>query len=184
MTASHFRLRFFFPLVAGCLSCATQAPTTLDPAAVAQALASDPKFISAVANALGRTAVQQPVATSKDLQDRYKPEEILAAFRSALKATGTESPDLEVDETEFPPLLFGVISGRRDGHYLREVVPAMNDPRYHHNGAMSHDVGRDRMAFSLNVVPSSEYPEAAAATIGAHLHDRLKSLVERASTKL
>ncbi len=60
----------------------------------------------------------------------------------------------------------------------------MSDHKYQHNGAMSRDDGLKRMAFSLNIVPTSAYPEASAAAISTRVHDRLKALLARASSRL
>jgi hypothetical protein len=91
-----------------------------------------------------------------------------AALADAFKKLGIEAKWIEVDASEFPPVLYGVVDGSHDGKFLREVAKAMPAPPYAHCGAVTYG-GTGWVAFALDAVPESVTGAQETPRIMAHV---------------
>jgi hypothetical protein len=97
----------------------------------------------------------------------------MAACNAWAMSLGMELKQLAVDDTEFPFLAYGVISGKHDFQAIQTALGAM--PGYAYGGSV---VGsRNGMTyFSLNMMPANQYPRAQREAIQRRLMIRLQML--------
>jgi hypothetical protein len=135
------------------------------------ALAWSPKAISA--NAAIMAYLGEPVAPPVKLDPKYTAGGLIAACKAVCAKLGFEPHKLAVDDTEFPFLVYGVISGSQDFKGMPGALRAL--PGYGYGGSV---VGRknDMTYFSLNMMPSDQYPNAQREAIQRRLMIRLQML--------
>lgn len=161
-------------------SCAPSHPCPCE--AQSRSLAQDPAFIEAVAAAVAEAEARRLEETQareapveRGGAGPFDPEEIRTAFSAALDGRGLAATILEVDVSEAPPLIFGVIDGTRDYRQLHDLAREMGPP-YQHAGAVTFGDGKSRMAFALGVVPMPAVSPQAQLRVRA----RLEALAGRA----
>jgi hypothetical protein len=125
------------------------------------------------ANAAIMAYLGEPVAPPADLDPKYSSDGLIAACKAVYAKLGIELSKLAVDDTEFPFLVYGVISGSHDFQVLQGALRAM--PGYAYSGSV---VGRKNgmTYFSLNMMPPDQYPRAQRAAIQRRLMIRLQML--------
>jgi hypothetical protein len=143
--------------------CATEGPgSTAGTPAKAQA-----------ANAAILAYLGEPVPPPTELDPKYTTEGLTAACRTWAASLGVELQRLAVDDTEFPFLAHGVITGKHDFQAIQAALGTM--PGYAYSGSV---VGsRNGMTyFSINMVPHNQYPRAQREAIQRRLMIRLQML--------
>jgi hypothetical protein len=115
----------------------------------------------------------EPVPPPADLARNYRADGLVAAFKSVCATLGFELQKLAVDDTEFPFLVYGVIRGSHDFQAMPGALRAL--PGYGYGGSV---VGRRNGAtfFSLNLMPSDQYPREQREAIQRRLMIRLQML--------
>jgi hypothetical protein len=113
----------------------------------------------------------------------YAAATIEERFRAALAQRGFSAPMLKVDDSVFPPIIYGIVDGSRQGVALHDLAGRMG-PAYVHNGAASSGDGVSKMAFALNVVPDSAYPPRSGTKVGGDFIARLTALRDAAAPHL
>jgi hypothetical protein len=85
---------------------------------------------------------------------RYTADALRQAFAALCKSVGYRALTVEVDQSESPFLVYGVLEGRCDYRKLRDKLSTMDD--YTYVGSVTN-VHRDgaATAFALNMIPES-----------------------------
>jgi len=125
------------------------------------------------ANAAIMKYLGEPVPPPSDLDPKYTAEGLIAAWKTTCTKLGFELDRLAVDDTEFPFLLFGTISGNHDFQALPATLRAM--PGYAYGGSV---VGRNNGTtyFSVNLMPYDQFSPAQREAIQRRLMIRLQML--------
>ncbi len=119
----------------------------------------------------------EPVAAPENLDPKYGPKELAAAFREACKREGLKVKTLSVDDSEFPFLLYGLIEGKHEFREIESGLRAMKDYVY----AGSVTGADDRIThFAMNIIPQDRYPYNRAVTCNRRLMVRLQMLADLA----
>jgi hypothetical protein len=115
----------------------------------------------------------EPVPPPAELDPKYTSDGLIAAYKAVCAKLGLEPYKLAVDDTEFPFLIYGVINGRHDLQALPSALRGL--PGYAYSGSV---VGRKNgmTHFSLNMMPSDQYPHAQREAIQRRLMIRLQML--------
>ena len=82
----------------------------------------------------------------------YSEKELKSAFKKACKKINVKIVSVEVDTTEFPPLLYGQTEPRKSNQSMQAIVEKMGS-KYSYSGAVSGP-----QFFCLNAVPFQETP--------------------------
>ncbi|MCX6954240.1 MAG: hypothetical protein NTV51_18980 [Verrucomicrobia bacterium] len=128
---------------------------------------------AASANAAIMAYLGEPVPPPADLDPKYTAEGLAATFQAACAKLGFELQTLAVDDTEFPFLVYGVVSGTRDLQPVQNAIRAL--PGYGYGGSVG--LRRNgRTYFSLNLMPHDQYPRAQREAIQRRLMIRLQML--------
>jgi hypothetical protein len=125
------------------------------------------------ANAAIMAYLGEPVPPPARLDPKYTVEGLTAAFTTLCKKIGSDVIKLGVDDTEFPFLVYGVITGERPFQDIQNALRAM--PGYAYSGSV---VGSSNGTtyFSLNMVPRDQYPPEQAEAIRRRNMIRLQML--------
>jgi hypothetical protein len=131
------------------------------------ALASDANL--AILEYLGN-----PVPAPPSLNAKYNQANLRTAFATLSQKSGLAVKLLEVDDSEFPFLAYGVLAGNCDFRVLEKGLRDMNG--YAYGGSV---VGREEEStyFSLNMIPHGEYPSQLC---DRRLMVRLQMLADKA----
>ena len=115
----------------------------------------------------------EPVPPPAELDPKYTADGLIAAGKGVCAKLGFELQKLAVDDTEFPFLVYGVISGSHDFQALPSALRTL--PGYAYGGSV---VGRKNGAtyFSLNMMSHEQYPRAQREMIQRRLMIRLQML--------
>jgi hypothetical protein len=128
---------------------------------------------SGQANAAIMAYLGDPVPAPANLDSKYWPTNLAAAFIAMGNKSGWHIQKLVVDESEFPFLVYGLIDGR---HALVEKdIREMEG--YDYSGSVRDSTDK-RTYFSLNMIPHSQYPAGQAAACNRRLMVRLQMLAE------
>lgn len=129
----------------------------------------------------GNTAIVaylgDPVPLPPNLDVRYGPEGLMAAFNKLSKTAGYEIKKLAVDSSEFPCLVYGIIAGNQDFRDMQLVLGAMNG--YAYGGSVVGRTGQGSTYFALNMTPRDQYPRAQATAAQRRLMVRLEMLAQK-----
>ena len=125
------------------------------------------------ANAAIMAYLREPVPPPAELDPKYTADGLIAACKAVCAKLGFELQKLAVDDTEFPFLVYGVISGSHDFQALPSALRTL--PGYAYGGSV---VGRKNGAtyFSLNMMSHEQYPRAQREMIQRRLMIRLQML--------
>jgi hypothetical protein len=125
------------------------------------------------ANAAIMAYLGEPVPRPAELDPKYTAEGLIVACKAMCAKLGFELHMLAVDDTEFPFLVYGVISGSHDFQAVPATLRVM--PGYAYGGSV---VGRKRgmTYFSLNLMSHDQYPSAQREAIQRRLMIRLQML--------
>jgi hypothetical protein len=117
-----------------------------------------------------------PVAAPANLEPKYSPGNLEAAFKGMSQKAGWNIQKLAIDNTEFPFLIYGVLNGR---HQLdSKAIRAMEG--YDYGGSVLGSTGEGSTYFSLNIIPQDQYPTGQVAAINRRLMVRLQMLADSA----
>ena len=117
-----------------------------------------------------------PVRPPATLNESYFPTNLLAAFIALSKKRGLQIKKLEVDDSEFPFLVYGVVAGKTDFGWL---VPDLREMKgYAYGGSVVGSADEGGTYFSLNVIPHDQYPPGQFAACNRRLMVRLQMLAD------
>jgi len=97
-----------------------------------------------------------PVSAPADLDAKYNPTNLRAAFTVLSRKADLHVKTLEVDESEFPFLAYGVLTGKCDFQVLEKGLREMNG--YGYGGSVVGHTDQGATYFALNMVPHDQYP--------------------------
>ena len=130
---------------------------------------------SGQANAAIMAYLGEPVPAPANLDSKYWPTNLAAAFITMGNKSGWQIQKLAVDDSEFPFLVYGLIEGM---HTLEERdIRAME--AYDYGGSVRGSTEKLTW-FALNMIPHSQYPAGQAAACNRRLMVRLQMLAETA----
>jgi len=114
-----------------------------------------------------------PVPAPAKLDDRYSPSNLKLAFNDLSRKLGITALRLEVDESEFPFVVYGLIAGRCDYHALADGARQLDGYTY----AGSVTSGDERGTyFAVDMIPPRELPRARIEDCNRRLMIRLQML--------
>lgn len=115
-----------------------------------------------------------PVPAPAGLDSKYTASGLNAAFMSLMKKEGWDVVKLAVDDSEFPFLIYGVISGKHElpAKDMREIQG------YDYCGSVRGSTGRGSTYFALNMTPRDQYPAGVAAACHRRLMVRMQMLAD------
>lgn len=109
-------------------------------------------------------------AVSAQGDARYTPEALKEAFATVCRATGYQPLRVEVDQSESPFIVYGVLAGRCDYGGIRDALASV--PGYAYAGCFTSVAGDgSRTLFALNLTPYG-----VSAVDRPRLHERLRQL--------
>ncbi len=127
------------------------------------------------ANAAILAYLGEPVAAPANLDPKYTADALAATFSVLCKERGVTLQQLSVDTTEFPFLVHGKLEGGRD--FMRAIDAELRAvPGYAYSGSVVGATREGSTYFSLNMMPTNQYPRADAKAIGRRLMIRLQML--------
>jgi hypothetical protein len=167
------------PLSLALLSCAaTAASAWFSPRVCAAEVQSGASVAwtpakAASANAAILAYLGEPVPPPAQLDSKYSAAGLTAACNAVCAKLGFELQKLAVDDTEFPFIVYGVISGTQSFQAMPDALRAL--PGYAYGGSV---VGRKNgmTFFSLNLMGPDQYPRAQRDAIQRRLPIRLQML--------
>src|ERR1044071_2024920 len=90
------------------------------------------------------------------VEARYSAQGLKQAFAALCKNLRYRAIRVEVDQSESPNLLYGMLEGRCDYRAIRDALNSM--PGYAYSGCVTLVKGDGAATvFSLNMIPASEY---------------------------
>jgi hypothetical protein len=115
-----------------------------------------------------------PVAAPANLDAKYTPTNLMAAFTAVSRKAGWRIQSLAVDDSEFPFLVYGVLTGKHElvDKDIREVKG------YDYGGSVRGSTADGSTYFSLNMIPRDLYPSGQVAACNRRLMVRLQMLAE------
>lgn len=120
-----------------------------------------------------------PVPAPANLSPKHTGDGIAAAFRELCDRAGVKIERLEVDNAEFPFIVFGRLQGGRE--FMARIDSHLKTmPGYAYAGSVVGMVSTGETYFSLTMTPASEYPRESAAMIRRRLMVRLSMLADEA----
>jgi hypothetical protein len=102
----------------------------------------------------------------------YTREGLTSAMRAAARTAGISLTKLEIDDSEFPPLVGVICANRDDMEKLKQEIRKM--PDYNYTGG----VGGDNSS-AMNLVHSRAFPDGAAERIHRRMSLRAQILFGR-----
>lgn len=117
-----------------------------------------------------------PVAAPADLNSKYWPTNLAAAFSAMGSKLGWRIEKLAVDDSEFPYLVYGIIDGKHE--LLEKDIREMEG--YDYSGSVRGSTEKGTTYFSLNMIPHSQYPAGQTVACHRRLMVRLQMLAEAA----
>jgi hypothetical protein len=119
----------------------------------------------------GITIIDQtkPPASEGKIDAKYTAEGLKDAFRELCKKLGYRIVRLEVDQSQFPFVLHGVLAGRCDYREIRDTVKQI--PGYVYVGSVTSSTRDGSTCFALNMTP----PESSRGE-SRGMMDRMKEL--------
>ncbi len=122
----------------------------------------------------------EPVPAPAGLDPRYSPAGLKAAFADLGKRLGLTVKRLEVDDSEFPFVIYGLLAGQCDYHALADGVRQMSG--YSYGGSVSGDTGEGGTYFSLSIIPDKLFPAGRIMDCSKRLMIRLQMLADTMRT--
>ena len=127
-------------------------------------------LISALAGPVTAAEPPKSNAPAEKMDARYSAAGLRQAFKVLCQMLGYRALVVEVDESEFPYLVYGVLEGRADYRAIRDALPSLPDYAY----AGSVTAVRDQRdgtttAFALNLTPPNRGGEANPSRIMARM---------------
>jgi hypothetical protein len=129
------------------------------------------------ANAAILAYLGNPVAAPSNLDARYGPDALVGAFRAYCASAGLTVQTIAIDESEFPFLVYGVVTGRQGLPDLKTALSKGTD--YSYGGSVVGSNASRGTFFAVNLIPSSRYPAGMGEAINRRLMIRLQMLANR-----
>jgi hypothetical protein len=120
-----------------------------------------------------------PVPPPANLDPRYAPANLKAAFNSLGAKLGLTVRRLEVDESEFPFVLYGLVAGPCDYHALASGFRQMEG--YGYGGSVTRSGSDGETKFSIDIIPEGQLPGDRAEDCSRRLMIRLQMLADLAA---
>jgi hypothetical protein len=121
-----------------------------------------------------------PVPPPSGLDTIYSPENLMAAFTTLMRKQGVTIQKLAVDSSEFPFLVYGVLAGNYDYHRFDDLNLVKG---YVYGGSVTKYYDKGDTCFSLNMIPSDQYPHGQDAACSRRLMIRLEMLRDSSGVK-
>ena len=131
-------------------------------------------FPAARSNRLIMDYLGDPVRPPSPLSEAYSPANLLAAFTAVARKRGVEIKKLEVDDSEFPYLLSGILAGKPDFGPLETDLRQMKG--YDYGGSVVGGADDGSTYFSMNIIPHNQYPPGQITACSRRLMVRLQML--------
>jgi hypothetical protein len=149
-------------------------PSPVEAASIPPTVQIGSGIASGQANAAIMAYLGEPVPAPANLDAKYFPTNLAAAFIAMGIKSGWQIQKLAVDESEFPFLVYGLIDGR---HEL--VVKDIREMEgYDYGGSVRGSTDKGTTYFALNMIPHSQYPAGEAAACNRRLMVRLQMLAD------
>lgn len=110
--------------------------------------------VPAIVLLLGGCA-SEPAQMPPNVYARYSPEGLLAAFETVRRELGAPLVGIDVDQSSFPFVVYGVFKGTVRYQDMRDAVNSLS--AYHYEGSVTASSPQGTV-FALNMIPRSEYP--------------------------
>ena len=138
-----------------------------------------PAAFAAEKGSAGVTVDWSKAATGKEnIDPRYTAAGLRQAFAALCQKLGYRPLKVEIDQSEFPYLVYGVLEGRCAYRAIRDALGSMRGYAYAGSTTMVHKDG-SRTNFALNMIPSSESGRERGADGQRKMMERLKELLEQ-----
>jgi hypothetical protein len=106
--------------------------------------------------ATGGVELAQPNSPTGQVARAYSADGLRRAFADVCQRLGYRAMRVEVDESEFPFLLYGVLEGSCDYGAIRDAVSTV--PGYAYGGSVTLGARNGALTlFALNMTPAAEY---------------------------
>jgi hypothetical protein len=107
---------------------------------------------------------------SLNIDPRYAPEALRETFATVCKALRYQALRVEVDQSEFPFIVYGVLEGRCEYEYIRNVL--FRTPGYAYAGCFTAiPADGSRTIIAINIIP-----DEVSGVDRQRLNERLKTL--------
>jgi hypothetical protein len=104
----------------------------------------------------GGVDLAQPNAVSGQVARAYSADGLRRTFAEVCQRLGYRAMRVEVDESEFPFLLYGVLEGSCDYAAIRDVLSTV--PGYAYSGSVTLSARNGALTlFALDMTPAGEY---------------------------
>lgn len=127
-------------------------------------------LISALAGPATAAEAPKSNALTEKTDVRYSAAGLRQAFKALCQMLGYRALVVEIDESEFPYLVYGVLEGRADYRAIRDALPSL--PDYVYAGSVTavrdHRDGTTT-AFALNLTPPNRGGESNPSRIMARM---------------
>lgn len=133
---------------------------------------------SAEANAAIMAYLGNPVPAPANLDAKYSPTNLTAAFTALSRRASWRVEKLAVDDSEFPFLVYGMLAGKHDFREIEKGLREMSG--YNYGGSVVGTTGDGSTYFSLNMIPYDQYPRDQRRACGRRLMVRLQMLANSA----
>jgi hypothetical protein len=120
----------------------------------------------------------EPVPLPVAMDERFSPVNLKAAFISLSKKLGLKVVRLDIDESEFPYVIYGLLDGQCDHRALASAVRQLNG--YGYGGSVSGSTPEGGTYFAMNMIPVSQYPQGRSNECERRLMVRLQMFAEAA----
>jgi len=117
-----------------------------------------------------------PVLPPAGLDKRYTPTNLKVAFTDLCRRLGLTVERLEVDESEFPYVIYGLLAGQCDYHVIADGIRELNG--YSYGGSVSGSTQAGGTYFSLNAIPETQFPRGRLEDCNRRLMVRLQMLAD------
>jgi hypothetical protein len=118
----------------------------------------------------------EPVPAPAGLDPRYSPAGLRSAFADLGQRLRLTVDRLEVDDSEFPFAIYGLIAGRCDYHALADGVNAMDG--YAYGGSVTGDTREGATYFAISITPDRLFPQGRVMDCSRRLMVRLQMLAD------
>jgi hypothetical protein len=115
---------------------------------------ASPAVVLSVPNAAIMAYLGEAIPPPDGLDPKYGPGAVTEAFKKASWSVGLQFSRLQVDDSEFPYLVYGLIYGSHPYQQLSEAVK--NAPGYMYGGSVSGTLGPNYTYFAINITPIGE----------------------------
>lgn len=117
----------------------------------------------------------QATSASQPVDARYTAEGLRLAFADLCKKLRYRALRVEVDQSEFPFIVYGVLERRCDYRAIRDALRSMPDYAYSGSVTAVHPDGSSTR-FALNMIPYDAYLRSGGKEAHERMIERLREL--------